>query len=139
MLKEQIIAKGAAAFNKVRGRLNPAVRLFLLKVAGQTQKFEVIAEIPSGFWSRWSDYRDQTVFIVADADSSLKDKFAQTSYIAYGEGIAGEKLDVYAITQDARDRIPPSDASVFWKFYATRQKEKRFTIPLPEPEEEEEP
>ena len=129
MLKEQIIAKAANAFDKVRGRLNPEKRLFLLKAAGQTSAFEVIEELTFGFWSRWSEFREQTVFLIADNDGSLKDKFAQMSYIAYGEGETDGKLSVFAVSADSRDRLPPSDANVFWKFYTERQKDRRFTIP----------
>jgi hypothetical protein len=129
--KDSIIAKAAGAFDKVRPGLLADARMFLLKRSGETQRFTVIDEITSGFWSRWSSYREQSVFMWADASGEWLDKVAQTSHIGFGVPDADAKIDVFAISPDQRDRLAPSGANLIWKLYGIRAAAERFAIPEP--------
>lgn len=125
--KDRIISKAAKAYDRVRPRLMPGTRLFLLKRAGQTKRLAVVAEIVGGYWVRWSSFREQTQFRMASNSAELEEAVAQTSHIGFGEATA-EEIDVFAVSPDQRDRIAPTGASPFWKLYGTRQANERFNL-----------
>lgn len=138
-LKDRIISKAGRAYDKVRPRVMPGARFFLLKRAGQTERFAVVVEITGKHYAKWNAYREQMQFKLADDDSGLPDKIAQTSFIGYGVPVETEEegvyeIDVFAIKSDARDRIPPVGSSPFWKLYGMREMSERFTIPEDEEE-----
>jgi hypothetical protein len=128
-LKSRIIRKAARAYNKVRPRVMPAARYFLLKREGQTKRFAVVQEVTSAQYVGWNSYREQMQFKLASETDELADLLAQTSYIAYGVPNTAKEIDVFAISSEARDRIPPTGTSPFWKLFGVRQPEMRFAIP----------
>lgn len=103
-------------------------RLFLLKKEGQTQRFTLVAEITTGWYCKWNEFRERMTFRLASTSSGLADQIAQTSYIGYGVPNASEQVDVFSISFEQRDRVPPNASSVYWKLYGVRQKELRYTV-----------
>lgn len=132
--RDVVIAKAHGAFEKVRPGLLPGSRLLLLKRGGETSRFALIAEVPSGFWSRWSNYREQSVFTWASSDAEWLDRIAQTSHIGFGVPDDAGTIDVFAINPDQRDRISPSGGNLLWKVYGVRDATNRYQIPTPDPE-----
>lgn len=128
MNRDAIIRKAKGAFGKVQG-LMPGYRMFLLKRGVERSGFVVVAELTIPFWSRWSTYREQTVFEWADDSAAWMDLVAQTSHIGYGLPTEDSKVDVYPISADQRDRVAPSGGNLIWKLYGVRDAKERFTIP----------
>lgn len=129
MNKEAIISKAAGAFNKVRPGLAPGERFFLLRRAGETSRFSVVFEVEQGFWSRWSEYRERSIFMWADNSAEWPDRVAQTTHIAYGVPDENGRLPVFQIGDDQRDRLTPAGANLFWKLFGVRDPAVRFTVP----------
>ena len=129
--RDAIIAKAKGAIDKVRPSLLPGYRMFLLKPGGKTQRFAIVFEIPNGFWSRWSTFREQTVFQWADTATEWMDRVAVTSHVGFGAPDADDQIDLYEISSDQRDRVVPSGGNLLWKLYGTRVTRERFTIPAP--------
>lgn len=130
MNKAAIIAKAAGAFNKVNPLLGGA-RLFLLKRGVESSRFVIVEEITSGFWSRWSEYRQASVFQWASNDD-WTDKVATSSHIGYGVPESNE-IEVFEIAPESRDRTDPNGANLIWKLYGIKILNERFTIPTPDP------
>lgn len=130
MNRDAIIAKASAAFGKVQG-LMPGTRMFLLKRELHSKVFESVTELTVPFWSRWSSFREQTVFMWADPDEEWMDRVAQASHVGFGVP-AGEdpaEIDVYSVSFEQRDRVIPNAANLFWKLYGTREADEYFEIP----------
>jgi hypothetical protein len=108
-------------------------RAFMLKRGGQTSQFAVVSELTAGWYAKFNTYRGQMVFKVATTSDAMDDLMSQTSYIAYGVPVEAEtdvfKLDVYSIAPDRVDVVPPNGSSVYWKVFATKVANERFTIP----------
>lgn len=104
------------------------VRCFLLKQAGETSKFTSILELTDGFYADWSEFRQAMRFSYA-TDADVDDETAAVSHIGYGVPDGENRLEVFAIDDPARDIIPPSNGDWFWKFYATKVRNERYTIP----------
>lgn len=130
MNKEAIIAKAAGAFNKVSPLLDSA-RLFLLKRGGETSRFTVVAEVEKSFWSRWSEYRQASVFMWASNDDWL-DRVSAVSHIGFGVPDTDERIDIYEVIPESRDWIAPNAANLVWKLYGQKVRHERFTIPVPD-------
>lgn len=129
MNRDAIIRKAQGAFGKVQS-LVAGSRMFLLKRASHSKEFEVVHEITIPFWSRWSSFREQTVFMWADDAVEWMDRVAETSHVGYGEPEGDDQeIDVYLITPDARDRVMPNAANLMWKLYGSRLADERFAIP----------
>ena len=128
-LREEIISDAGSAFNEVRTDLAASVRMFLLRRAGETQRFAVVAEITDGHWSRWDTFREQTTFIWASSDAEWTDLVAQTSHVGFGVLDDLGQIDVFVISPDQRDRVPPSGGNLLWKLYGSRDGTLRFQLP----------
>lgn len=103
-------------------------KCFLLKREGQTQRFAVVQELTASYYVKWNSYREQMLFRVATIDAGFSDIVAQTHAIGYGVPNIDGMIDVYAISPDQRDRVPPDGSNPFWKLYGIRKPEQRFTI-----------
>lgn len=121
--------KAAGAFNKVRTRFSSGERTFLLKPAGQTSKLTIVAEITTDCLVRWNTYREQMQFKLANNDASRLDQIAQASHIGHGVPNEANEIEVFAISNDQRDRIPPMGTSIFWKLFGVRNPKRPFAIP----------
>lgn len=121
------MAKKNDALRNALGR--DGSRMFLLKRGGQTERFASVAEIVSGWQVKFSDYRQQMQFKVATTDADFADDIAQTSFIGYGVPDDDGEIEVFAINPDRRDVIAPTGSSVYWKVYAAKAANERFTIP----------
>lgn len=128
MDKAAIIAKAAGAFNKVRPGLMPGERLFLLRKKKESSQFESIFEITADFWSRWSTYREQTVFMWASNAPEWVDRVAKTTHVGFGIPDTDGDVQVFEISSDQRDRLAPTGANLLWKLYGVRQIPLRFQI-----------
>jgi hypothetical protein len=126
--KDAIIGKAQAAIEKVRAGMMPDCQMFLIRRGGETGRWSVIAEVTAGFWSRWSSFREQTVFMWADAADEWMDRVSITTHVGFGVPDETGRVDVYEIANDQRDRVPPSGGNLFWKLYGTRRSNERFTI-----------
>jgi hypothetical protein len=126
----QQISQGMAQLNDgLRGAFDrDGVRCFLLKKEGQTQRYVVVQELTSGYYVRFSEYRQQMQFRIANDDSGITDAIAQSSAIGYGVPNGDGKIDIYPVSPELRDRVPPNGSSPFWKLYGDRKAEIRFTI-----------
>jgi hypothetical protein len=131
MDRDAIIRKAKGALGKVQG-LILNYRMFLLKPGKETQRFVVVAEVTVPFWSRWSSFREQTVFMWADEAVEWMDRVAQSSHIGYGIPNETAEIEIYSVSPDQRDRVAPNAGSLMWKLYGTRLAKPRFTIPEPE-------
>lgn len=120
---EQTILEQQRLFDDVR----PAgVRLFLLKRAGQTEKFAVVKEITGGWFASFDkQFREELKASVATLDAGFADEIAQSSFLAYG---SASPLDVYQYGK--KDAVQPNATSPSWKIFAARQEGERFTIPV---------
>jgi len=118
---EQTILEQQRIFDDVR----PAgVRLFLLKRAGQTEKFSVVKEVVSGWHASFDkQFREELEVSVATLDDAFADEIAQCSFLAYGNA---SMLDVYQFGK--KDAVGPNATSPSWKIFSTRAESERFTI-----------
>ena len=118
---EQTIREQQRIFDDVR----PAgVRLFLLKRAGQTEKFSVVKEVVSGWFASFDkQFREELKISVATLDEAFADEIAQSSFLAYG---TASPLDVYQYGK--KDAVGPNATSPSWKIFAGRAESERFTI-----------
>src|SRR5690606_33910841 len=104
------------------------VRCFLLKRAGETSKFTSIIELTTGFYADWSEYRQAMRFTYATT-ADVTNAVATVTHIGYGVADGDGTLDVYTIEDPSRDIVSPSNGDWFWKFYANKTRNERFTIP----------
>jgi hypothetical protein len=128
-------ARGHANDIKRRLLLPPGYRFFMLKRAGETKRFSVVLEVTSGYYTEYSDWRQQLGFFNQTLDTSFPDKVAQTTHCAAGVPIVDVTtpgqylLDVYGIDPNRRDVVPPTVANSGWKIYMTREPKERFILP----------
>lgn len=120
---EQTILEQQRLFDDVR----PAgVKLFLLKRAGQTEKFAVVREVTGGWFASFDkQFRDELKISVATLDADFADQIAQSSFVGYG---TTSPLDVYQFGK--KDATGPNATSPSWKIFATRTEAERFSIPV---------
>lgn len=120
----EMIRLQAQIFNDVRP---DGARLFLLKRAGETQKFVAVIEITTG-WNAIFDkeFRDEMKVSIA-TETSIADEIAQSSFIGYGLGASGDEIDVFPF--DKKDAVQPNATSPSWKLHAKRDGRERFLIP----------
>lgn len=124
---QRAMAQKNTALTGVYGR--DGQRLFLLKTAGNTQRFTSVYEVTSGYLTQFDEFRETMLFKIAIEDSvNFSDKLAQTSYIGFGVPNVSGQIEVYYISPEARDRVAPNAKDVHWKLYATRKPEMRYTI-----------
>jgi hypothetical protein len=128
---EDITSEVADAFADVRDLFPDDVRIFLLKRAGQTERLTVVREVTEAWFVNYNNYREQMQFEIATNDADMPNDAAQTSYIGYGVPNDANQVDLYAIQDASRDKVPPVGPSATWKFFGLRQPEKRFTIEEP--------
>ncbi|MEO5859175.1 MAG: hypothetical protein ABIR33_09530 [Pyrinomonadaceae bacterium] len=128
MNRDAIIRKAKGAFGKVQG-LMPGYRMFLLKRESHSKVFESVAEITVPFWSKWNSFREQTRFMWADEAAEWTDLVAQSSHVGYGVPDTDSLIHAYVISYDARDRVEPNAANLFWKLYGTREPDETFEVP----------
>jgi hypothetical protein len=105
-------------------------KCYLIKRAGQTEKFAVVKELTAGWYIEWSEYRGMMRLSYATLESVFVNEIAQTSFVAFGIPDEATKLDVYAIDPERRDVVSPSGDEPFWKVYLTRDAKERFPIPV---------
>lgn len=114
------------------------IRCFLLRRAGETQRFSVIREIERGFLGEYDSFRGQMRFSIGSAED-LDDAFAAATDVAYGVPNEDGEMEVYSLgTGDARDIVSPIDGRG-WRAFATKTRHERFTIPDPTPDPDPEP
>lgn len=127
----EIIESQIEKFDALREVLfDQNARCFLIKRAGETSKFAVVAELAAGWHFRWNEYRQQMRIAVATLDDSFADKAAQTSYFACGVPDTGGAIDVYKTVDEQRDKVPPNGQNPYWKFYVLREANERFVVPI---------
>ena len=103
-------------------------RCFLLKRGKETSQFVVIVELIKGWKVVYDNFRDQMTLIYADVAKTFGDQVAQASWIAFGVPNDDDKIDVYTISQDRRDVVPPVANDANWKLHMTYSPRDRFTI-----------
>lgn len=120
---EQTIREQQRIFDDVR----PAgVRLFLLKRAGQTEKFAVVREITGGWFASFDkQFREELKVSVATLDANFEDEIANSTFLGYG---STSLLDVYQFGK--KDAVQPVATSPSWKIFATRLENERFALPV---------
>jgi hypothetical protein len=125
----EIISAKSEAQDAIRSVFMPdGARCFLLKRKGQTKAFDGFFEITTGWNVKWNEYRLQMGFKFATTDAEFADKIAQASHIGFGVPDADDEIDVFAINPDRKDVIPPDGKSSYWKVYADRSAEERYTV-----------
>lgn len=118
-------------FDELREEVLPEnVRLFLLKSAGQTEKFTVVFEVIKGWMIEPDEYRAQTALYIATGDTDFENFIAQTSFVGCGVLDFDSDVDVFSIDPDRRDVFPPSAISPLWKVFLTREAAMRFRVPF---------
>lgn len=137
MIKPSVIQKAHNALEKVRQKFVNE-RMFLLRRAGETSRFTIVAEVLTGYWSRWSEYRQASVFMWASNTPEWNDRVATATHIGFGVPNENGQIDVFEIQETSNDQTPPSGGNLIWKAYGQRMPEQRFIIPTPPPDEEEE-
>lgn len=108
--------------------LPEGARCFLLKRSGQTKALTPVAEVTSGWFVQFNEYRGQMQFRFATTTDGFADQFAQKSYIGYGVPDGSDRIDVYETDPTQNDVVPPSGNSPFWKVFAVRVPNERYTI-----------
>lgn len=121
-----MIAQQAQIFDDLR---SGAAVCYLIKRMGQTQRFAVVQLLQTGWFVSWDKYREAFALRVATSDVGFADKLAQSSYLAYGIPDGDGFLDVYEISPDKRDKVPPTETNPAWKIFVERFDEERFLIP----------
>lgn len=123
--KIRVLAKG----NDIKRRLldRNASRCFLLKRAGETQRYTIIVELTKGWYTEYNEYRGQQVWTHATLDEAFTDQMAQMSRLAIGVP-NGDQMPLYMVDPARRDVIPPTVSSPFWRAYLTYDPKERFTI-----------
>ena len=121
-----MIAQQAQIFDDLR---SGAAVCYLIKRDGQTKRFTVVIDLVTGWFVSPDKFREAFSLRYATADASFGDKLAQSSWIAYGTPNADGEIDVYEISPDKRDKVPPSETNPSWKVFVQRFDEERFTIP----------
>lgn len=120
---EQTILEQQRIFDDVRP---DGVRLFLLKRAGQTEKFAIVREVTGGWFAAFDkQFREELKVSVATLSESFADELAQCSFLAYG---STDLLDVYKF--DKKDAVQPVVTSPSWKIHAVRVENERFAVPV---------
>ena len=114
--------------NKAESKRKPP-RAFLIKRQGQTKRFSVVLELTTGWFVSWDRFREAFGLRAAAADASFADKLAQSSYLAYGTPDADGEIDVYALSEDKRDKVPPTETNPAWKIFVERDEKERFAVP----------
>jgi hypothetical protein len=117
--RDEIIQGITEAFDALRSEFFPDATLELLKVSAGSNTFEVVEEIDSGWFLKYSEYRQNFKLEIATTDESFRDTIAKVSDVR----ING---DVYNVAQG--DRVPPNGASLTWTLYCTRQQGARPNI-----------
>ncbi len=125
---ESMTLKAAGAFRKVRRFFPTETRLFLLKRGEHTSEFTEITEVTESWFVNYNDYREQMQFEIATTDADFLDYAAQASFIGYGVPDDDEKIEVYVIPDDARDKVPPTGPSPTWKLFGVREANERYTV-----------
>lgn len=129
MNRDAIISKAKGAIGKVQP-LVAGSRMYLLKREPHSQALSVVHEFAIPFWSRWSSFREATVFMWADTAVEWMDRVAQSSFVGYGVPTGDRaEIDVYEISFDQRDRVMPNAGNLLWELYGTRLADERFEIP----------
>lgn len=119
-----MIAMQARIFDDVRP---VGARLFLLKRAGQTRKFTIVASITAG-WNVVFDkeFRDEMRVAIATS-TDISNNIAQSSFVAYGIGTTGTEIDVFSF--EKKDSTRPNATSPSWKIHCRREAVEFFVIP----------
>lgn len=118
-----MIASQARIFDDLR---SGASVCYLIKREGQTKRFSVVLQLTTGWFVSWDKFRESMVLRVATADTSFGDKLAQSSYLAYGQPDGDGAIDIYEISPDKRDKVPPNETNPCWKVFVERFDEERF-------------
>jgi hypothetical protein len=100
---------------------------YLIKRIGQTKRFSIVLQPLTGWFVSWDKFRESMVFRYATADTAFADILAQSSYLAYGLPDGDGAVDIYEISPDKRDKVPPSETNPSWKIFVIRFDEERFT------------
>ena len=124
--RDEMVSTQAQIFNDLR---SGSQQCFLIKRQGQTKRFSIVLELETGWFVSWDKFREALALRVATADSSFSDKLAQSSFLAYGTPDADGSLDVYEISPDQRDKVPPTETSPCWRVFVQRDEKERFTVP----------
>ena len=103
---------------------------FLIKRAAHSGEFVSVLELESGWFISYDKFRESTLLRVATDSPDFENLSAQSSYVAYGTPDADSQIDVYEISPDRRDRVPPNESSPVWKLYIERLPEERFSMPV---------
>lgn len=124
--KEAMILQQAQIFDDLR---TGSQICFLIKREGQTKRFSVVLKLETGWFVSWDKFRESMVLRYATESDSFADKLAQSSYVAYGTPDGENQIDVYEISPDKRDKVPPTETSPNWKIFIERDDEERFNLP----------
>lgn len=103
-------------------------RCFLLKRGINSGSLSSVAELTSGWFVEFSEYRGQFKLLYATTDPQFADTIAQTSFIAYGVPDSDNEMDVFQIDDAQRDIVPPAGTNPNWKVYVGKVPNERFTI-----------
>ncbi len=128
MFVDAIQRKVSKTHDKVRRRfVDPYARCFLLKRAGQTKRFQLVAEISEGWRYEFDEFRMQMRLSIASQDERLSDWFAQSSYVAVGPPDRTGSYEVFSIALGERDVIAPNGTSPLWQAFLTKEAIERYS------------
>jgi len=131
LVYEQISDGMSQLNNALRGAFSrDGVRFFLLGQSGQTGKYALVEELTTDFFVEWSEWRQAMFFAVTRTEPEFINTIAKTTAVGYGVPV-DSKVDLFTVSPDLIDRIPPDGLDAFWKLYGTRKAHDRYTIVEP--------
>lgn len=135
-----------STMSKALGQVNDTLRgvfgrdgavCYLLRRGEYTGEFEKIREITSGFYVEYGlssrgyiagDLREDIFLDCADVDEDFPDDFAVATHVAWGIPDCDNRVFVYAMDPEQKDRTHPDGASPTYKAFLTRVQNERYTV-----------
>lgn len=126
----QNFAKGMATLNTelTKAFERDQTVLYLLKRQPHSNLFAVVKQLNKGWFVKFNSFREQYLFRFATTDSDFESEFTEAGFIAYGVPDVNDKVEVYEIPDNQRDKIHPNGSSPFWQAFAVKMENERFGI-----------
>lgn len=110
--RDEIIQEVALGFDEIRAEFSPGATLELLKISSESDDFLILADVESGWFIKYNEFRNQFKLQIASLDPDFKELMNEVESV---------RVDGYVYTVAAGDRIQPTGASLFWTVFCTRQ------------------
>lgn len=128
-----------STMSKALGQVNDTLRgvfgrdgavCYLLRRGEYTGEFEKIREVTSGFYAEYGDreLREDIFLDCADVDEDFPDDWAVATHVAWGIPDCDNRVFVYAMDPEQKDRTHPDGASPTYKAFLTRVQNERYTV-----------